>query len=107
MDGDTSDQFMRYVQGFPVSGEILRLIDRIVEGEFVPPGLDCTLQGVPQRHHLMYKIESLDHPSGLARYEFLVEYDRYEPHVGIYFGCKCITLSDTDHRQMIEMYMQE
>lgn len=32
MDGDTSDQFMRYVQGFPVSGEILRLIDRIVEG---------------------------------------------------------------------------
>ena len=55
----------------------------------------------------MYKIESLDHPSGLARYEFLVEYDRYEPHVGIYFGCKCITLSDTDHRQMIEMYMQE
>lgn len=26
----------------------------------------------------MYKIEPLDHPSGLARYEFLVEYDRCE-----------------------------
>lgn len=107
MDGATADQFLRYVQGFPVSAEITNLIDRIVDGNYVPPGLDCTLQGIPQKHHLMYKIEPLDHPSGRARYEFLVEYDRYEPHVGIYFGCKCITLGDTDHREMINMYMQE
>ena len=107
MDRDTAGQFMRYVQGFEVSAEILSLIDRIVDGDYVPPGLDCTLQGKPQSHHLMYKIEPLDHPSGLARYEFLVEYDRYEPHVGIYFGCKCITLGDADHREMIELYMRE
>ncbi len=107
VDGDTSAQFLRYVQGFPVSSEIMSLIDRIVDGDYVPPGLDCTLQGIPQRHHLMYKIEPLDHPSGNARYEFLVEYDRMEPHVGIYFGCKCITLGDADHREMIELYMQE
>lgn len=83
MDGATTDQFLRYVQGLPVSAEITNLIDRIVDGNYVPPGLDCTLQGIPQKHHLMYKIEPLDHPSGRARYEFLVEYDRYEPHVGI------------------------
>lgn len=107
MDGATADQFLRYVQGFPVSAEITSLIERIVDGSYVPPGLDCTLQGIPQKHHLMYKIEPIEHPSGLARYEFLVEYDRYEPHVGIYFGCKCITLNDADHREMIEKYMHE
>ena len=107
VDDVTSRQLLRYVQGYDVPPEITGLIDRIVDGTYVPPNLDCTLNCVPQRHHLMYKIESLDHPSGRARYEFLVEYDRMEPTVGIYLGCKCITLGDADHRAMIDMYMQE
>lgn len=107
MDAYTAGEFMRYVQGFKVSAEITNIIDRIVSGDYIPPGLDCTLHGIYQKHHLMYKIEPLEHPSGRARYEFLVEYDRMEPTVGIYFGCKCITLGEADHREIIEVYMKE
>lgn len=107
VDDATARQFLRYVQDYEVPQQIIDLIDHIVRGEYVPPGLDCTLNGVPQKNHLMYKIESLDHPSGLARYEFLVEYDRMEPNVGIYLGCKCITLGEADHRAMIDLYMRE
>ena len=107
VDTETAAQFMRYVQGYSVPAEIVYLIERIVDGKYVPAGLDCTLHGVHQKNHLMYKIEPLDHPSGDARYEFLVEYDRMEPTIGIYFGCKCITSGDADHREMIELYMRE
>lgn len=107
VDDDTARQFLRYVQGLEVTPATLELIQSIARGETVPPGLDCTLRGVRQPNHLMYKIEPLEHPSGRAAYEFLVEYDRMEPNVGIYLGCKCITAEDVDHREMIRLYVEE
>lgn len=107
VDDTTAAGFMRHVQGYEVPEPIARLIQSIAEGTTVPSGLDCTLRGKFQKNHLMYKIEPLDHPSGKARYEFLVEYDRMEPHVGIYFGCKCITSEGADHRAMINLYTKE
>lgn len=107
VDNDTATQFLRYVQGLGVKPSTVGLIRSIAEGRYIPPGLDCTLRGVRQKNHLMYKIEPLEHPSGRAQYEFLVEYDRMEPNVGIYLGCKCITADDTDHREMIAMYVNE
>ncbi|MDE5975216.1 MAG: hypothetical protein K2G69_01565, partial [Muribaculaceae bacterium] len=86
---------------------IKALIGRIARGEEVPPGLDCTLRGEQQPNHLMYKAKPLHHPSGNATYEFLVEYDRMEPNVGIYLGCKCITNPEADHRKMIDVYVNE
>lgn len=106
-DNDTARELMRFVQGLEVSEPTARLIKSIIAGETVPPGFDCTLRGKIQKTHLMYKIKPLDHPSGDARYEFLVEYDRMEPQVGIYFGCKCITSDEADHRRMIDLCVKE
>ncbi len=47
VDDATAAEFLRYVQGFTVSAEPMPLVDRIADGEYVPPGLDCTLQGKP------------------------------------------------------------
>lgn len=107
VDDYTAEQFLRHVQGLEVAPEVLAKIGSIAKGEYIPPGLDCTLRGIHQPNHLMYKIEPIAHPSGCALYEFLVEYDRMEPNVGIYLGCKCVTGGDTDHRDMISHYIEE
>lgn len=107
VDDETAIQFLRYIQGFGVSDRIRRQIDSIARGELILPGLDCTLRGIRQKNHLMYKIEPLEHPTGNARYEFLVEYDRMEPNVGIYLGCKCVTAENADHREMIKVCVEE
>ena len=39
-------------------------------------------------HHMMYKLGTLYSKDGCRGYEFLIEYDVYEPVVGIYYGCK-------------------
>lgn len=107
VDDATAGQFLKYVQGYEATPEIIGLIARIARGEYTPPGLDCTLRGKPQKNFLMYKIEPLPHPSGNAYYEFLVEYDRMEPNVGIYLGCKCVTSEAADHLDMMAICAKE
>ena len=43
-------------------------------------------------NHMMYKLEPLYSKDGHRAYEFLVEYDKWEPTVGIYYGCKGLIL---------------
>jgi len=49
---------------------------------------DDSFLGNKARNHMMYKLESLFSKDGHREYEFLVEYDIWEPTVGIYYGCK-------------------
>ncbi len=64
---------------------------------------DSTLHGQPTPNHIMFKLDSIDVPGRKdMRYEFLIEYDIYEPHVGIYYGCKCITARGADHQNVID-----
>jgi hypothetical protein len=49
---------------------------------------DNSFHGNKASNHMMYKLESLFSKDGHREYEFLVEYDIWEPTVGIYYGCK-------------------
>lgn len=47
---------------------------------------DDTYNGIKDPCYIMYKLKPVEH-NGLV-YEFLVEYQKYDPNTGIYFGCK-------------------
>ena len=49
---------------------------------------DDSFLGNKAPNHMMYKLESLFSKDGHREYEFLIEYDKWEPTVGIYYGCK-------------------
>ena len=49
---------------------------------------DDSFLGNKAPNHMMYKFESLFSKDGHREYEFLIEYDKWEPTVGIYYGCK-------------------
>lgn len=59
--------------------------------------LQGDLLGVPAPNYMMYRFASIDSPDGKRRYEFLIEYNIYNPSHGIYFGCKSITLPGHHH----------
>ena len=63
--------------------------------------------GIDAPNHLMYKIDTLYSHDGHRAYEFLVEYDIYEPSVGIYYGCKGLTLEGYNHEKEIERFNTE
>lgn len=68
---------------------------------------DDSFLGTPAPHHIMYKLaHPLKSKDGLRAYEFLIEYDIYEPMVGIYYGCKGLTLKG-DHGQQINIFINE
>lgn len=69
--------------------------------------LKGTLHHKDAPNHLMYKVDTLYSRDGHRAYEFLLEYDVYEPTVGIYYGCKGLTLPGFDHGEEIEMFKQE
>lgn len=52
-------------------------------------------------NHMMYKLETLYSKDGHRGYEFLVEYDIWEPTVGIYYGCKGLILNDEIDKELI------
>lgn len=64
--------------------------------------LQGELMGEPTPEYLMYRPHYLLTPDGKRRYEFLIEYDIYNPSQGIYFGCKSITLPGNEHSSEIE-----
>ncbi len=61
--------------------------------------LKGTLHHKDAPNHLMYKVDTLYSKDGHRAYEFLLEYDVYEPTVGIYYGCKGLTLPGFDTRR--------
>lgn len=56
-----------------------------------------SFHGIGAPNHLMYKIDTLYSQDGHRAFEFLIEYDVYEPSVGIYYGCKGLTLEGYNH----------
>lgn len=62
------------------------------------------LRGEETPNHLMFKLPILRCPENPEiYYEFLIEYDRNEPDVGIYYGVKCISPLESDHDKAIEI----
>lgn len=53
---------------------------------------DDSFLGNKAPNHMMYKLETLYSKDGHRAYEFLVEYDIWEPTVGIYYGVKGLIL---------------
>ena len=58
---------------------------------------------VTDSRYLMYRVETILSPDGTRRYEFLIEYDIYNPSQGIYFGCKSVTLPGHRHSKEITL----
>lgn len=63
--------------------------------------LEGDVNGVPDTRYLMYRVDELVAPDGARRYEFLIEYDIYNPSQGIYFGCKSVTIPGHRHKKEI------
>ena len=51
---------------------------------------DDTYHGIFAPHHTMYKLKDLSNKDGSVVYEFLIEFDRNNPSLGIYYGCKAL-----------------
>lgn len=68
---------------------------------------DDSYIGNPSPHHIIYKLgEPLISADKKRAYEFLIEYDIYEPSTGIYYGCKGLTLND-NHNKNITQFNEE
>lgn len=52
---------------------------------------DPSYNGIEADHHIMYKLPSLKNKDGSIEYEFLIEFDLWDPSIGIYYGCKGLT----------------
>lgn len=63
--------------------------------------------GITTPNHWMYKLDTLYSTDGQRGYEFCIEYDTYEPQVGIYYGCKGLTLNGASHDEQIVIFMRE
>lgn len=69
--------------------------------------LKGSCHGLNAPNHMMYKIDTLYSKDGHRAYEFLLEYDIFEPTVGIYYGCKGLTLDGYDHDIEIDTFNKE
>ena len=62
----------------------MRKLDAVADFEY-----DCSVHGKSNDKQMMYKLPpTLISRDGLRGYEFLVEFDKYTPCVGIYYGVK-------------------
>lgn len=48
--------------------------------------------------YISHKVATLLSADGHRQYDFLIEYDIYNPSQGIYFGCKSVTLPNFNHK---------
>lgn len=70
--------------------------------------LDNTFHDHVAPNHIIYKLgEALMCADGSHGYEFVVEYDRYEPNVGIYFGVKGLIFDRANQHTVIEHINRE
>lgn len=56
---------------------------------------------------LMHRIDTLYSKDGHRLYEFLIEYDVESPSVGIYYGCRGVTVDGFDHTQEIAQFRHD
>ena len=56
---------------------------------------------------LMHRIDTLYSKDGRRLYEFLIEYDVESPSVGIYYGCRGVTVDGFDHTQEIAQFRHD
>jgi hypothetical protein len=69
---------------------------------------DNTVHGTPEPNHIIYKLgPTLMSADGAHGYEFVVEYDRYQPNVGIYFGAKSLIFDTANAESQIEIVDRE
>lgn len=61
---------------------------------------DNSYLGHKAPNHIMYKLATINSKDGCRGYEFLIEYDIYEPTVGIYYGCKGLIYKGDQDEQM-------
>lgn len=66
-----------------------------------------SLFGVETPSYLMYKVATLRSSDGCRDYEFLIEFDIYNPSQGIYFGVKSLTLPGHRHSIHIQKAMDD
>jgi hypothetical protein len=69
---------------------------------------DNTFHGHLSTNHVIYKLgDPLMSADGKHGYEFLVEYDQYQPTVGIYYGVKGLIFDHDNPSAQIEIINQE
>jgi hypothetical protein len=56
---------------------------------------------------LMHRIDILKSEDGHRLYEFLIEYEVDSPSVGIYYGCRGVTVDGFDHTQEIAQFRHD
>ena len=59
------------------------------------------VRGEKNEKYMMYRSNIIEPPDGGRIYEFLIEYDIYNPSQGIYFGCKSVTFPGFSHSEQI------
>lgn len=72
---------------------------------YVPDGKGGVRLELP--YTLMHRIGTLHSKDGHRLYEFLIEYDVELPSVGIYYGCRGVTVDGFDHTQEIEQFRHD
>lgn len=65
------------------------------------------LSGIEHPHVLMYQIDVLHSHDGHRAYEFLIEYNTYDPSTGIYYGCKGFTNKQYSHPTEVQQFRKE
>lgn len=67
---------------------------------------DPSYNGIEADHHIMYKLPSLKNKDGSIEYEFLIEFDLWDPSIGIYYGCKGLTKRG-NHEENIKVFDED
>ena len=63
--------------------------------------------GKSDGRYMMFRRHTLTPPDGGRKYEFLIEYDVYNPSQGIYLGCKSITFPAFSHTLQIKAAIED
>lgn len=64
---------------------------------------DDTYNGIKADRHIMYKLPSLHNEDGSIYYEFLIEFDKNDPCLGIYYGCKGLIKKGDNEEKIKEL----
>ena len=67
---------------------------------------DDTYNGIQADHHIMYKLDNLKSKDGSIEYEFLIELDKKDPCLGIYYGCKGL-IKKGDNEEKVKILSNE
>lgn len=81
-------------------GKMHKLVD---DKDFVR---DDSFNGIMASRHVMYKLPTLESCDGKRKYEFLIEMDKEDSDLGIYYGCKGL-FPIMDTQQAIDLFDAE